>query len=431
MKLNGFRRGPVSGAVVLAGLLAGGLAGAPAVAGAASAAPATSTTFQWTGADSAANGIPNWSDSANWKSGTAPASSTKAALKFPVLSCTSSCNESTNDLTGFDATKVSIALGVQGVSGSDYSIGGNALKMGNLVVTSDVPTGDPGQNAYFGLPITLTGAATWSIDAENDSNFDLGTISGAKDALTITLPIANADNGGGYVGSSNFNVGSLAFQGVAGQPSQSTVTGASFNAKSGNPVTFIDSSLFITGSSGTTAKETTVPFGPLTIEGTSVQLGNGGGNGPYGIDSVDGDASLDAASGVNYISLTPGTAKPVAGVTYPQLKASGSIQLGSAGLGLFAACNQKKGATYTIVSGGSVEGTFGGLANDDVVQAYSDGSASCQASGATPPYLEIKYGASTVTATVVAAPPGNSASVSHASSMIYEVVGHQFRAVRG
>jgi hypothetical protein len=410
-------------------LLAGGLVGVPA--GAASAASATATTFQWTGADSAANGIPNWSDSANWNGGTAPASSISAALKFPVLSCASGCNESNNDLTGFDATKVSIALGVHVVGGPSYSISGNALKMGKLLVTSHVPTGEPGQGASLDTPITLKGAATWSIDAENDSNFDLGTVSGSQDALTITLPIANADNGGGFVSSSNFNVGSLIFQGVTGQPNQSTVTGASFNAKSGKPVTFIDSSLFITGSSGTTAKETTVPFGPLTVEGTSVQLGNGGGNGPYGIDKVAGDASLDAASNLNYISLTPGTSKPVAGVTYPQLKASGSIQLGSANLGLFAACNQKKGATYTIVSGGSVEGTFAGLANDDIVQANPDGSASCQPTGAVAPYLKIKYGASKVTATVVAAPPGESARASHASSMIYEVVGHQFRAVQG
>jgi hypothetical protein len=428
MKLHGFRRGAASGAVVLAGLLAGGLVGAPAGAGAASAV--TATTFQWTGADSAASGIPNWSDPANWKGGTAPASSTSAALKFPVLSCASSCNESNNDLTGFKATKVSMALGVEGVSGPDYSISGNALKVETLAVTSDVPTSEPGQNAYLGVPITLRGAATWSIDAENNSNFDLDTVSGPE-ALTITLPIANADNGGGFVSSSNYNVGNLVFQGVAGQPNQSTVTGASFNANSGKSVTFIDSSLFVTGSSGTTAKETTVHYGPLTLEGTTVQLGNGGGNGPYGIDSVNGDASLDAASHLNYISLSPGTAKPVAGVTYPQLKASGSIQLGSAGLGLFAACNQKRGATYTIVRGGSVEGTFAGVANDDVLQALADGSTSCQAAGAVAPYLEIKYGASTVTATVVAAPPGDSARVSHANPLIYETVGHRMRAVRG
>jgi hypothetical protein len=282
----------------------------------------------------------------------------------------------------------------------------------------------------LGVPITLAGAANWSIDAENSSNFDLDTVSGSG-ALTVTLPIANADNGGGFVSAPNVNVGNLIFQGVAGQPNQSTVTGGSFNAKSGKPVTFIDSSLFVTGSSGTTGKETTVPYGPLTVEGTSVQLGNGGGNGPYGIDSVTGDASLDAASNINYISLTPGTGKAVAGVTYPQLKASGTIQLGSAGLGLFAACNQKKGTTYTIVSGGSVAGTFDGVANDDILQANGDGSASCQAVGAVAPYLEIKYSASTVTATVVAAPHGDSVRATPVRSLVYQVVGHQMRAIRG
>jgi hypothetical protein len=39
--------------------------------------------------------------------------------------------------------------------------------------------------------MTLLGSESWSVDLENNSNFDLGTVAGANsDSLTVSLPVA-------------------------------------------------------------------------------------------------------------------------------------------------------------------------------------------------------------------------------------------------
>lgn len=394
------------------------------VACASAVAAAATPAFTWAGTDAAGGGDTSWSDPANWSGDVAPVAGTRVSVRFPALTCSSTCpSTSTNDLVGLRANTVTLGLGdkVSGTPG--YDITGDAIKIGTLGVTSAVSPGSPGQDANLLLPLSLQGSETWSVDIEDNSNLNLGAVSGpTADALTVDLPVAGTGNGGGFLGVPSFETGPLGFQGVAGQGS-TYVTGASaFNARTLNPVSFTDTSLFETGPGGSTPAAVTVHYGPLSIVGTTVFLGNGSG-GPFGIDSVKGNASLDAATHLNLNALEPGTgAAPSAGLSYPQLKATGTVTLGSAALTLFAACGQTLGTTYTVVRAGAVAGTFQNLPDGTVVQSSGDGSAGCSTAPAT--YLRIRYTATTVTATVVAPPP--SAAPSRTMSVLVpHSTGHQ------
>ena len=398
-------RGVVTASALTVGLLA-------LSSGAAFAGP---SSFTWSGA----GGDNSWSDGANW-SGTAPQPKSSVDLAFPVLPCGSGCDStSTNDLTGVKVPSLSVALGIETGSG-DYNISGNGIKVGSLDVTSSVPNGDGEQGAYLGLPMTLLGSETWSVDLENNSNFNLGTVVGANsDSLTVGLPVATPGNGGGFLDFPSVNTGPLTFQGSTTGPA-STVTGGDFNGTSKESVKLADAGLFVFGQFGaTTKKEATTDFGPLTAKGANIQFGNGS-SGPYGINTVEGDASLNSATHLTFNSLDPGTGtKPSPGLSYPQLNASGTVKLGSADLGIFADCSQTIGTKYTIVTGSTIKGTFSGLPNDTVLQAGDDGSSTCDGGSAPGAYFEIAYSSTAVTATVVSPPP--SAPVVHVPATSYPI----------
>jgi hypothetical protein len=371
--------------------------------GVALAAP---TPFTWSGG----GGDNVWSDGANW-SGSAPQPKSSVDLTFPVLPCSSGCDSSAqNDVTGLKVPALSVALGTETGSG-DYNITGDGIKIGTLDVTSNVPNGPGGQGALLGVPMTLSGSEIWSVDIENGSNFNLGTVQGASsDSLTVNLPVATSGNSGGFIDFPSVDTGPLTLQGSG---ATTFVTGANFNGTTGQPVKIVDTGLFVIGPGGSTKKTTTTDYGPLTAKGADIFFGNGS-SGPFGINNVKGDASLNSATSLSFNSLEPGTgAKPTPGVDYPQLAASGTVKLGSANLGLFAGCGEALGTKYTIVTGSAIKGTFDGIANGDVVQANPDGSAGCQAAGATAASLQIAYSSTTVTATVVAAPPA--APLAHSS----------------
>ncbi len=366
---------------------------------------ATPPPFTWSGG----GGDNIWSDGANW-SGSAPQPKESVALSFPILPCGSGCDSSAqNDVTGLKVPDLSLALGTETGNG-DYNITGNGIKIGTLDVTSSVPNGTGEQGAFLGLPMTLSGAETWSVDIENGSNFNLGTVTGASsDSLAVDLPVATPGNAGGFLDFPSVNTGPLTLQGSG---TITFVTGGDFNGSSGQPVKVQDTGLFVTGPGGTTKKTTTTDYGPLTAKGADIFFGNGSG-GPFGINSVNGNASLDSATSLSFNSLEAGSTKAMPGVNYPQLAASGTVKLGSANLTLFAGCSQTLGTKYTIVTGSAVKGTFNGIANGDVIQADGDNSPSCGAVGATPPSLKIAYSATSVTATVVAAPPA--AALAHSA----------------
>jgi hypothetical protein len=387
------------------------------VAMSSGAAWAAAAPFTWSGAV----GDEIWSDAGNWAGGTAPQANSSVDLTFPVLSCDSDCGQGQNDVSGLKVSNLSLSLGVETGNG-DYSLEGNAIKVGTVDVTSSTSNGQNEQGASLGMPMTLSGSKSWSVDVENDSNLDFGTVEGTStDTLNVALPISTPGNSGGFVNFPSINTGALEFQGSGGF---SYLTGGSFNGTSKKPVTFVNTGLFVTGPGGSTKKTTTTDYGPLTVKGSSIQFGNGGGSGPYGINSVEGNASFNSGTNISLISLEPGAGpKPVPGVDYPKIEATGTVKLGSANLSLFAACDQVLGTKYTIVTGAAVKGTFNGLPNGTVTPASSDGSPSCQSDGATPPSLEIQYSATAVTATVVAAPasdaaertaaPGTSGVVAH------------------
>lgn len=71
-----------------------------------------------------------------------------------------------------------------------------------------------------------------------------------------------------------------------------------------------------------------------------------------------------------------------------------------------------------------MSGTFQGIANGGIVQAIGDSGPTC--TSGSPPYLQINYGTSTVTATVVAAPPagGSARSGARAASLVPHLVGN-------
>ncbi len=367
--------------------------------GVAVAAP---TAFTWSGG----GGDNVWSDAANW-AGSAPQPKASVDLTFPVLSCGSGCDSQTqNDVNGLKVPDLSVALGPETGSG-DYNTSGNGIKIGALnVTTSGVTSSEGGQGGFFGTPMTLSGPETWSVDIENNSNFNLGSVEGAStDSLTVDLPISTPGNFGGFINLPSINTGPLTFKGSGGF---TDVTGGDFNGTTKQPVKLVDAGMFVTGPTGTTKKTTTTDFGPLTVKGSNIQFGNGS-SGPFGFYSVEGDASFDSATNLAFNSLEPGSgAKPIAGVNYPAIGASGSVKLGSANLSLFGGCNQAVGTKYTIVTGSAIKGTFNGIANGAIVQAGADGSPTCQVAGAAGPSLQIAYSATTVTATVVATPPAAS-----------------------
>jgi hypothetical protein len=374
--------------------------------GVASAIPA----YNWTGTDEVNNSnSTSWSDALNWASDSAPQPSTSANITFPELSCSSSCgNNANNDVKGLSVPTLSLALGAETGQG-DYNISGNTIKVGSFnVTTTGVSNSDGGQGAGVSTPMTLLGSEKWSIDIENNSNLDLGTVKGATgDSLAVALPIGTPGNSSGFLNFPSINVGPLTFTGSGGM---SYVTGGNFNGTDDEPVTFNKVGVFVIGPGGTTKATATTDYGPLTIKGSNVQFGNGGNSGQYGINEVNGDASLNSTTNLSFNSLEPGTgAKPTAGVDYPQLASTGTVKLGSAHLYLNTACNQTVGTKYTIVSGKTLTGTFEGLPSGTVFQTNGDGgTTSCQQDGATAPYVQIKYTSTAVTVTVVSAPPGSS-----------------------
>ena len=288
-----------------------------------------------------------------------------------------------------------------------YNITGKPITLDGFTVSSDATSGGAfAQGASVQLPITLGQSQTWALGLDNFANLNLGPITGSTDSLTVSAT-TTGPSAGGFVGFSKAaEVGPLTFSTPTGNRPDIIVPSKSLNGIDGNSVTFDHSGLFATGPfNPTTVTQATIKYGPPGFIGTNVQLGNGGGTGPYGLDKVNGALTFDSTSFLTLFSLEPGTGtSPVAGLSYPQLSASGSVALGSAGLSLWAGCNQTVGTKYTIVrSGIGLTGQFAGVANNAVVPGNADNEASCTAPGAVAPMFKIHYGLKAVTATVVAA----------------------------
>src|ERR1051326_1510846 len=169
-------------------VLSGGTAGEASPLDIAPWAAATLADFTWSGG--AAPGAAGWSNTSNWVGGVAPSVSV-GTLSFPALTsaaCTASpatatCLSSTNDVTGVNATALSID------DGERYSINGNGLSLGPGGLTAAPSAADSGGiPPLFSVPIALTAAQTWSITGGSlNQQLAVAAVTGPTRALTINL----------------------------------------------------------------------------------------------------------------------------------------------------------------------------------------------------------------------------------------------------
>ena len=402
------------------------------------AASAASATATWTGgAGISSSKSTDWSNTANWSSSPGVPSGTDA-LSFPVLTssaCTSSsstpadtCYTSNNNISGLTPKSLTIATptyssgsasapGYYIAGGSGYSI---TLGSGGLTSTESIPGSsfDAGSN-IIALPINLGIAQSWSVTGDGPYLPD-GVTGSSADTLGITLGAATYSSGSSSVsvpGSISFsgdnNVGNVSIKGsnpsYAGlnaefnggvnlSPSSTncttstscTIAPSSLNATSGS-VLVTDAGF---GGAGT--------VGSLTTTGAEIEAGmlpTNGGTRTVGILNVAGAAKFDSTSALLFAPIS-GTSP---GATYPQLKATGAVDLGGAQLQLVtSSCTPLSSGTLTLITGSSITGQLSEpnqpnspIPNGGVVAAGNECSQP-----SSPTYFKINYTSTTVTATV-------------------------------
>jgi hypothetical protein len=386
---------------------------------AAGAAPA-GTTVAWTGLTANGTGASNWSQATNWSPG-APTGSND--LSFPVLTssaCTATtpsdtCYTSNNDLTGLTPDAITMANPTSASFGPGYQITGNAITLGSaggtaLTTTETPPAGDTGNyNAappLLDVPITLGATQTWDL---NGTGPDLvAAMTGSSDALTINMN--GQSNGGAQIlGSmgigSDVEVGNVTINGsgeevlILGGLGMGTPGPGELNATDGHTVSISGAQLQVWGT-----------VGALTTNGTFVDVGGLIGSGPpqtgQGEMNVAGSTTLQNGA----LFFPDINTSATAGTTYPQLSATGAVNLGNAGLDLSTSCSAtlSAGQVLTLVKGSSVTGEFTNpsafgvpIPNGGVVTAQNFG---CLPSAPTYSF-QINYTATTVTATVTSLRP--------------------------
>ena len=315
----------------------------------------------WTGggADS------GWSNAANWDPASVPTSGSDLVFHVPN-NCTSSC-ENHNNLTGFEASSLSMDAAAQGtfslpgyiIDGFGFTLGG-----GGLTYTMRNPPSGPlfGLGSDISSPITLGAPQTWSVTGEG---LFLNTSVAGSAALSIGLSPAT--------GSGNSTPGFLVF-GEDAEVGHVTITGSvpsdagsngnvflggpgaggSLNGTNANPVTVTNAGLFAWGGS---------KVGPLTLSGGDLTTGLRGSGGC----SVTG-AGLVVAGGVTMDSTTfvgfhfDGN---VLDSGHPQVAATGDVALGGAAMSIMEGPSspcapQGTGTVLTLVttSSGTVTGQF-------------------------------------------------------------------------
>jgi hypothetical protein len=353
------------------------------VAGVLGLPSAALADFTWSGASAA----PNWSAGANWVGGTAPTGSpgTPGTLSFPALSpgaCTT-CYQSSNDVTGVSATGISIDDSVP------YQITGNALALGSAGIIATPST--TAFSANIALPITLDASQTWLIKGGS------GTELAVDGAVTGAQPVAvNFSGTGAVLALSDTEVGPV------------TVTGAgyvfdfgSLNGSDGSAVNVGSTSTLAVDAPGATS-------GALTSTGGNIQVGVGHPN--DGTLAVNGGITLDGTSNLSMFIEQPGMTPST---DYSQLTASGAVNLGGANLFVHGptqpstACPALHvGDVDTLVTAGSLTGTFGNASNNSTLTLLCAGTA---------PTVQIKYTATSVTATVLSTAPGGTTTSLSAS----------------
>ncbi|HET9076762.1 MAG TPA: hypothetical protein VFN68_07510, partial [Acidimicrobiales bacterium] len=410
---------------------AGALALVGTVLLAAPPAWATVTTYTWTGIDAASTTTPNpaWSDPANW-GGTAPPAGSAVDLAFPASVCASGSNacNGVDDISGLFADTVTIGT-PSAPSGSQPPPGYQMSAASSQTLTLDGGfnlTGAPSATSnfsvdVFAIPVVLGAPNTWSLAGPSNLILPSG-LSGTSQSLQMNMSQSAIVT---LSGTTN-EVGPVDVTGA-----NTSATGYSANE---NGTLFVYSDLNGTDLSPVTAANVAVTslgatMGPLGVSGGWLALVSptSGSPGGSGVTAVQGGLNLDSATVVQYQSLTAPSSPPTPGTDYPQITSTATASLGGAQLSVMADCGMADGTTFTLVSAGSVSGTFdhftgygatpGPITDGEVIQA--DPGAGCNSSPG--PYLRINYTATTVTATVVPQPTTTTTlSASPASPQVNE-----------
>jgi hypothetical protein len=410
-------------------VLSTGVCSAGAVIGPVSPAHATPvTSFTWTGkaAKAAHSANDNWSDGANWKGGVAPSAPGPVDLAFTALTCSKkapACATSNNDISGLTVQTLTLTgkVGKAKASPPAIDLTGDALTVtGGIDETTKLPKKGTHSfpNMFVDLAVQLSGDQTW-----NMNGWEVGFPAPVTGAVNLTIDFQN-QGGIGFEAAGN-SMTSVTGSGVG---LLFVAPGASLNT-AGNPVTMKNGSVLY----GLGA------VGPLATSSAGVDVGNV--VSPYGTLQVDGAIAFDSGSSLSLYDLTAGSGTPVAGTDYPQVLATGAVNLSSAGLNVFSDCGLPLGTAYTLLSAsGGLSGTVtegGAMASPGttitsgmILQAPEDLALDPSCNTATPSYLQFTYAADALVATVVAPPP-TAGPASHHRSVIHHVPATPVIAVDG
>jgi hypothetical protein len=348
----------------------------------------------------------------NWTTGPPEASAPNlGTLSFPALpNCgQGTCYGSLDDLNfAMSATAIDIddAVGYQVQSddgdGPAPAIG---LGSGGITATPAAASNAPVGGVWWGQPLDLTTAQSWSLSGDGtwqdtpfaiDGPITAGGASPAADALTIKLASTQY-----LTFLDGLEVGAVTVSGANSSDSgetaaqNGTLYANDINGDDGAPVT-IDNVVYAIEPNEDDLPHTQT-VGPLTTNGAFLQIGDG--NTPH-------DAILDVNGAVNLGAGTvTGTEIDQSGATpgsdFAQLSASGNITLGGDLIADGGVCSVGVGDVATpITTTGTLSGTFSNVPDGAMTPLQPCFASNLGATG-----VQIGYTNHSMTETVV---PGSS-----------------------
>jgi len=356
------------------------LAGAallPAPASAAAAAP----NAAWTGGSAS----DTWSSGGNWSGGVAPTGGV-GLLSLPAASAACSswdCGFGVDDIS-------SLAVGTLQIdSSSNYLVTpldatDSITLSGGLSFSTTAPAASSRLLTKMVVPLTLAAAQTWTVTGQpgTPTQLALGAVTGEGSALNVKL------TGGVTLQAAELDTGPLTLSGGG------TVVIADQMAQPANGVTVFPPPLV--SSQGVQVKDgASLEFsspnavsGPITIApGSYSTLQVGHGVAPDGTATVDGDVTLWSNSTlemwIDQAAVAAAAAKqthvalpvPQPSIDASQLTVFGSLNLNDAQLALSQGFTDTQvdcaalapGQVYTLIAATQLLGSFGNIANGQVV----------------------------------------------------------------
>ena len=317
--------------------------------------------FTWSGEGAPEEGGGKWSNTTNWASHSAPATSSSIGrLTLPNLTSpacasepTDACYNAANDIGGLKVNELTLD--------GPYSISGDSITLGAGGLLQEP------SSVVLGFPIELGAAQTWHVAGQPEgapasSGVALtGGLGGEGHALVV-----DTSNGAGVGLFSKAEVGAITFTGV--EPADTgalaalnggveLAPGGSLNSSDGNPITLTDDALAGAGETG-----------PIKGLGGEIGVGCGVLGVSCGLGEVPGalhaaSVELDSHSNATFLLSKDGEV-PV--TDYAQLTSGGTVSLGGASLAVDLAPSGGTGACTLELSAGeklvliSTTGTLSG-----------------------------------------------------------------------